>query len=111
MLTPEDLEQIRAVVETAVRTTVETAVQTTVRAIVETTVQTIVDTAVSAAEARAQEFARTIETNLLTAFHSYAKGQTARFHTVETASADLAIRVAALEDRVLHLETRRPPPQ
>jgi len=107
MLTPEDLEQIRAVVETTVQTIVETTVQT----IVETTVQTIVDTAVSAAEARAQEFARTIETNLLTAFHSYAKGQTARFHTVETASADLAIRVAALEDRVLHLETRRPPPQ
>jgi len=95
MLTPEDLEQIRAIVESAV----------------ETTVQPIVETAISAAEARAQEFARNIETNLLTAFHSYAKGQTARFHTVETASADLAIRVAALEDRVLHLETRRPPPQ
>lgn len=54
-----------------------------------------------------KEFMRGIETSLLTAFHSYAKGQTARIHGVESADADLKIRVAALEERVLSLETRR----
>ena len=35
-------------------------------------------TEIQAAEDRAQEFARGIETNLLMAFHGHAKGQTAR---------------------------------
>jgi hypothetical protein len=64
---------------------------------------------INAAEARAQEFARDIETNLLRAFHGHAKGQTARLHTAEITAADLAIRIAALEDRMLNVETRRPP--
>ena len=63
----------------------------------------------AAAEARAQEFARDIETNLLIAFHGHAKGQTARVHTVEVTASDLALRVAALEDRMLNVETRRHP--
>ena len=49
---------------------------------------------------------RQIETNLLTAFHSYAKGQHARLHTMETVDQELRIRVETLEDRVLTLETR-----
>lgn len=49
---------------------------------------------------------RQIETNLLTAFHSYAKGQTARLHTMETVDQELRIRMDSLEDRVLTLETR-----
>jgi BMFP domain-containing protein YqiC len=85
MLTPEDLEQIRSIVTTAVTT------------------------AVDAAETGIQEFTRDIETNLLAAFHGYARGQTARLHTAEVTAADLAQRVAALEDRMLNLETRRPP--
>jgi hypothetical protein len=35
------------------------------------------DTKLEALEARMQEFMRDIETNMLTAFHGYAKGQTA----------------------------------
>jgi hypothetical protein len=65
--------------------------------------------AITAAEARAQEFARDIETSLLTAFHGHAKGQTARLHTTEVTTADLSTRMAALEERMLNLETRRPP--
>ena len=64
---------------------------------------------IQAAEERAQEFARSLETNLLTAFHGHAKGQTARLHTAEVTAQDLATRISALEERVLNIETRRPP--
>ena len=64
---------------------------------------------IQAAEDRGQEFARGIETNLLMAFHGHAKGQTARLHTAELTTHDMGIRIAALEERVLNIETRRPP--
>jgi hypothetical protein len=67
--------------------------------------------AIQAAEDRGQEFARGIETNLLTAFHGHAKGQTARLHTAEVTTHDMGIRIAALEERVLNIETRQRPPQ
>jgi hypothetical protein len=70
-------------------------------------IATTVQAEIKAAEARAQEFARSIETNMLTAFHGYAKGQTARLHTAESSSHDMGIRIAALEERMLNLETRR----
>ncbi len=53
---------------------------------------------------------RQIETNLLTEFHRYAKGQNARVHNVEVSEYDLKLRLSVLEDRVLSLETRLPPP-
>jgi uncharacterized protein YceH (UPF0502 family) len=52
---------------------------------------------------------RQIETNLLTEFHRYAKGQNARVHNVELGEYDLKLRLSVLEDRVLSLETRLPP--
>jgi hypothetical protein len=52
---------------------------------------------------------RQIETNLLTEFHRYAKGQNARVHNVEVGEADMKLRLSTLEDRVLALETRLPP--
>ncbi len=52
---------------------------------------------------------RQIETNLLTEFHRYAKGQTARLHNVEVSEHDMKLRLSVLEDRVLALETRIPP--
>jgi hypothetical protein len=67
--------------------------------------------AIQAAEDRSQESARGIETNLLTAFHGHAKGQTARLHTAELTTHDMGIRIAALEERVLNIETRQRPPQ
>jgi len=66
---------------------------------------------IQAAEGRAREFARGIETNLLTAFHGHAKGQTARLHTAEVTTYDMGIRIAALEERVLNIEPRQRPPQ
>jgi hypothetical protein len=53
------------------------------------------------------ELVRQVETNLLTSFHSYAKGQGARVHAMEIGGSAVAERLAALEDRVLNLETRR----
>ena len=79
-----------------------------IREAVETLTATI-QAAIQTAEERAQEFTRGIETNLLTAFHGHAKGQTARLHSAETTTHDMGIRMAALEERVLNLETRRPP--
>ena len=79
-----------------------------IREAVETLTASI-QAAIQTAEERAQEFTRGIETNLLTAFHGHAKGQTARLHTAETTTHDMGIRMAALEERVLNLETRRPP--
>ena len=52
---------------------------------------------------------RQIETNLLTAFHGYARGEQAHMHTLDTADQDLRIRVSALEDRILNIEARMPP--
>jgi len=52
---------------------------------------------------------RQIETNLLTEFHRYAKGQSARLHNVEVSEHDMKLRLSVLEDRVLALETRIPP--
>jgi hypothetical protein len=52
---------------------------------------------------------RQIETNLLTEFHRYAKGQNARVHNVEIGEQDMKLRLSVLEDRVLALETRIPP--
>lgn len=52
---------------------------------------------------------RQIETNLLTEFHRYAKGQNARVHNTEVSEYDLKVRLSVLEDRVLSLETRIPP--
>ena len=44
------------------------------------------------------EFMRQIETNLLT-FHSYAKGQYARMHTLETVEQELSNPHGDAEDR------------
>ena len=55
------------------------------------------------------EFARQIETNLLTEFHRYGKGQQLRLHTLESHDAAIVERLALIEERLLNLETRRPP--
>ncbi len=66
---------------------------------------------IQANEDRGREFARGIEASLLTAFHGHAKGQTARLHTAELTTHDVGIRIAALEERVLNIETRQRPSQ
>ena len=57
---------------------------------------------------RLTELIRDVETQVLTAFHGYGKGQAARMHLLEVSDSATATRLAALEERVLNLETRRP---
>jgi hypothetical protein len=57
---------------------------------------------------RLTELIRDVETQLLTAFHGYGKGQAARMHLLEVSDSTTSQRLAALEERVLNLETRRP---
>jgi len=65
--------------------------------------------AIIAAEGRAAERARDLQTEILRGLESFARGNFARFHSVESNQTDLNIRMAALEERVMYLETRRPP--
>jgi hypothetical protein len=67
--------------------------------------------AIAAAEERAAERARDLQTEILRGLESFARGNFARFHTVESNQTDINTRMAALEERVLYLETRRPPQQ
>jgi hypothetical protein len=55
------------------------------------------------------ETMRQIETNLLTEFHRYGKGQQLRLHNLESRDAVIIERLAVIEERLLHLESRRPP--
>jgi len=60
-------------------------------------------------ENRLTELIRDVETSLLTGFHGYGKGQSARMHLLEVGDSATLQRLAALEERVLNLETRRGP--
>jgi hypothetical protein len=64
---------------------------------------------IAASGDRLMDTMRQIETNLLTEFHRYAKGQNARIHNVEVGENDMKLRLSNLEDRVLALEIRNPP--
>ena len=55
------------------------------------------------------EVMRDMQTEILTGLQAFARGNFTRFHTVESTQTDLNIRMAALEERVMYLETRRPP--
>jgi hypothetical protein len=79
MLTPEDLAQITAIVAAA-----EERI-----------------------EARAQETARAMQTEILRGLEGFARGNFARMHRLETSDTDTNARITALEERVLYLETRR----
>ena len=54
------------------------------------------------------DLVRDVETNLLTSFHGYGKGQAARMMDLEVGESMVKQRLDALEQRVLNLETRRP---
>ena len=52
---------------------------------------------------------REVEATLLSTFHGYARGQAARIQVLEMTDSATALRLAALEERVLNLDTRRGP--
>ena len=55
------------------------------------------------------ETMRQIETNLLTEFRRYGKGQQIRLHSFESGDARIIERLAIIEERLLNLEAKRPP--
>src|ERR1035441_3506672 len=74
-----------------------------------------ITSAIATAEERAAERARDMQTEILKGLESFARGNFARFHTVdaraqaiETNLIDNNTHLAALEERVFYLEPRRP---
>jgi hypothetical protein len=66
-------------------------------------------TAITQAEQRSNEAARDMQTEILRGIEAFARGNFTRMHRIETSDADTNARIGALEERVLYLETRRPP--
>jgi hypothetical protein len=89
-VTPEDLEQITAIVGAAEHRMAET---------------------VGAAKAETIEAMRDIQTEILSGIEALARGNLARMHRLETSDSTTNARITALEERVLYLETRQPRPQ
>jgi hypothetical protein len=50
-----------------------------------------------------------MQSEILRGLEAFARGNFARMHRLDTSDADSNIRITALEERVLYLETRRPP--
>jgi hypothetical protein len=55
------------------------------------------------------EVMRDMQTEILIGLQAFARGNFARMHALESGQTDTNIRLAALEERMLNLETRRPP--
>jgi hypothetical protein len=55
------------------------------------------------------EVMRDLQTEILTCLQGFARGNFARMHALESGQTCTNIRLAALEERMLYLETRRPP--
>ena len=102
-MTQDDLEQIRVVVHTELG-----GVKAELKAEI-AGVKAELTAEIKASEERSQEFARDLQTEILTGLHQFARGNFARMHTLEGNQADNNVRLAALEERVLYLETRRHP--
>ena len=61
-----------------------------------------------AAEQRAAERARDMQTEIIKGIEAFARGNFSRMHRLETSDTATNTRIGALEERVLYLETRRP---
>ena len=95
-MTPEDLQQIRGVVHEEISARLDPAVEA-------------IAAKIGASEERTLEAARAMQSEILRGLEAFARGNFARMHRIETSDADSNIRITALEERVLYLETRRPP--
>jgi Glu-tRNA(Gln) amidotransferase subunit E-like FAD-binding protein len=98
-MTPEDAEQITAIVAAAEQRTAQA-----IEAAKGETAQ-----AIEGAKGETVEAMRDMQTEILRGLEAFARGNFARMHRIETSDADTNTRISALEERVLYLETRRPP--
>jgi hypothetical protein len=71
--------------------------------------KTAIDSAEQRIVDRLTEVMRDMQTEILTGLQAFAKGNFARFNSLESHQSDINIRLAAIEERVMYLETRRPP--
>jgi ribosomal protein S10 len=55
------------------------------------------------------ETMRDMQSEILRGFETFARGNFVRLHTLESNQADVNLRLAVIEERLLNLETRRPP--
>jgi hypothetical protein len=65
----------------------------------------------TAAEHRTIEAMRDMQTEILRGIEAFARGNFARMVRLETADSSTTQRLAAIEERLLMLETRQRPPQ
>ena len=116
-MTPEDAEQITAIVAAAeqrITTTLATTLTGTVAASEQRTAEAFAAAeqrtaqAIAAAKDQTVEALRDMQTEMLRGIEAFARGNFARLHRIETSDADTNTRISALEERVLYLETRRP---
>jgi len=68
-------------------------------------------TAIAAAGQRTLEAMRAMQTEIPRGLEAFARGNFFRMHRIAASAADTNTRIAALEEPVLYLETRRHPPQ
>lgn len=104
-MTPEDREEIREIVA---------ATEQRLTEYVAATEQRLKEDAIAAEQRlreHATETARDLQTEILRGLEGFARGNFARFRSLESNQTDINVRMAALEERVLYLETRNRPPQ
>ena len=66
---------------------------------------------IEASEQRIVEAMRDMQTEILRGIEAFARGNFARMVRLETADTSTTQRLAAIEERLLMLETRQRPPQ
>jgi hypothetical protein len=72
---------------------------------------TAIHAEITAAEERTNARIEATETGMLTALHGHGTAITARLHKAEYTARDFEVRLEAIEERLLNLETRQHPPQ
>jgi hypothetical protein len=55
------------------------------------------------------ETMRDMQSEILRGLETFARGNFVRLHTLESNQTDINLRLAVIEERLLNLETRRPP--
>jgi hypothetical protein len=93
-LTPEDADTLRTIAREEIA-----AAQLRIAA------------AVTTAQDRTIEAPRDMQSEILRGIEAFARGNFARMARLETAEASTTQRLAAIEERLLALETRQHPPQ
>ena len=102
-MTPEDLAQIAAIVDAA-----EQRITRNTQEVLDRAAQAIREE-IGTGDARTIEAMRDMQSEILRGIEAFARGNFARMVRLEHADAATTERLAAIEQRLLDLETRQPP--